>query len=98
MTLPSAPAELARRRSPSPASTSATSTVSQPTSSSYETGPGTLLPRTPNGARDSTSVGAEPRLPGDRDQADQANDRTQRRSTAAMTPAETDPEAETNAP
>jgi hypothetical protein len=40
-----------------------TSTVSQPTVSSQEITAGSLLPRTPNAARLSTMVGAEPRLP-----------------------------------
>ena len=40
-----------------------TSTVSQPTVSSQEITVGSLLPLTPNAARLSTIVGAEPRLP-----------------------------------
>src|SRR5262252_3239676 len=40
-----------------------TSTVSQPTVSSQEITDGSLLPLTPNAARPSTMVGAEPRLP-----------------------------------
>ena len=39
------------------------STVSQPTVSSQEITEGSLLPRTPNAARPSTMVGADPRLP-----------------------------------
>ena len=39
------------------------STVSQPTVSSQEITAGSLLPRTPNAARLSTMVGADPRLP-----------------------------------
>src|SRR5258708_39457511 len=39
------------------------STVSQPTVRSHEMTVGSLLPRTPNGARLSTLVGADPRLP-----------------------------------
>ena len=39
------------------------STVSQPTVSTHEISEGNLLPRTPNAARLSTIVGAEPRLP-----------------------------------
>src|SRR5690348_10307237 len=39
------------------------STVSQPTVNSHDTSDGNLLPRTPNAARLSTMVGAEPRLP-----------------------------------
>ena len=38
-------------------------TVSQPTVSSQESTAGSRLPRTPNAARLSTIVGAEPRLP-----------------------------------
>ena len=38
-------------------------TVSQPRVSSQEITAGSRLPRTPNAARDSTIVGAEPRLP-----------------------------------
>src|SRR5215470_4086955 len=40
-----------------------TSTVSQPTVSSQESADGSLLPLTPNAARPSTIVGAEPRFP-----------------------------------
>ena len=40
-----------------------TSMVSQPTVSSHEITDGSLLPLTPNAARPSTMVGAEPRLP-----------------------------------
>ena len=39
------------------------STVSQPTVSTQESRDGSRLPRTPNAARLSTMVGAEPRLP-----------------------------------
>ena len=42
---------------------SETSAVSQPTVSTQESTEGTRLPLTPNAARLSTSVGAEPRLP-----------------------------------
>ncbi len=37
--------------------------VSQPIEVSHETTPGTFWPLTPKAARDSTMVGAEPRLP-----------------------------------
>ena len=37
--------------------------VSQPIDVSHETTPGTFWPCTPNAARESTMVGAEPRLP-----------------------------------
>ncbi len=40
-----------------------TSTVSQPTFTIQEITAGSALPRTPNAARDSTIVGADPRLP-----------------------------------
>ena len=42
---------------------STTSTVSQPTVSSHESADGSRFPRTPNAARESTIVGADPRLP-----------------------------------
>src|SRR5215217_6518130 len=42
---------------------SETSTVSQPTVSTQDSTAGTRLPLTPNAARLSTNVGAEPRLP-----------------------------------
>src|SRR3984885_1526626 len=42
---------------------STVSTISQPTLSIHETSAGSLFPCTPNAARDSTSVGADPRLP-----------------------------------
>ena len=38
-------------------------TVSQPTLISHEISAGSRLPRTPNAARESTIVGADPRLP-----------------------------------
>ena len=59
-------------------------TVSQPRVSSQEITAGSRLPRTPNAARDSTIVGAEPRLPAsatnphsrnENDDADEAGDR-----------------------
>ena len=42
---------------------STVSTISQPTLRIHDTRAGSLLPCTPNAARDSTSVGADPRLP-----------------------------------
>ena len=42
---------------------STVSTISQPTFSIQDTRAGSLLPCSPNAARDSTSVGADPRLP-----------------------------------
>ena len=42
---------------------STVSTISQPTFSIQDTSAGSLLPCSPNAARDSTSVGADPRLP-----------------------------------
>ena len=51
---------------------SAASTVSQPTSSSQVTAVlGSTFPRTPKAARDSTIVGADRPLAGQRDEADQ---------------------------
>ena len=41
----------------------AVSTVSQPTVSSHEIADGSRLPRTPKAARESSIVGADPRLP-----------------------------------
>ncbi len=42
---------------------STTRMISHPTLSSQDTSEGSLLPCTPNAARDSTSVGADPRFP-----------------------------------
>src|SRR6202046_1524 len=53
-----------------------TSTVSQPTVSSQEITVGSLLPLTPNAARLSTIVGAEPRLPATAINPQARNDRT----------------------
>jgi hypothetical protein len=61
---------------------SETSTVSQPTRSSQERKAGTALPVTPNAARLSTIVGAEPRLPASATTPHSAND-----STTPTTPA-----------
>src|SRR3954463_1541951 len=55
---------------------STTSTVSQPTVSSHESADGSRLPRTPNAARESTIVGAEPRLPASAITPQNANDTT----------------------
>ena len=70
---------------------STTSTVSQPTVNSHDSAAGTRFPRTPKAARESTIVGAEPRLPGERDHAaererdhdaDDARDHAPARTTA----------------
>ena len=58
-----------------------TSTVSQPTVSSQEIAAGSLLPLTPNAARLSTIVGAEPRLP-----ATEMNPQARNDSTIPTTP------------
>src|SRR3984885_3514080 len=58
-----------------------TSTVSQPTVSSQEIAVGRPLPRTPNAARLSTIVGAEPRLP-----ATAMNPQARKDSTIPATP------------
>ena len=59
-----------------PREASDTRTVSQPTSSTQERNVGSALPFTPNGARLSTMVGAEPRLPASATTPQSANDRT----------------------
>ena len=51
-------------------------TVSQPTVSSQEITAGSRLPRTPNAARDSTIVGAEPRLPASATNPHSRNEKT----------------------
>src|SRR5579863_3470080 len=61
------------------------STVSQPTVSSQEMSEGSLLPRTPNAARPSTMVGAEPRLP-----ATAMNPQSRNETTMPTTPTITD--------
>ncbi len=58
-----------------------TSTVSQPTVSTQEIAAGSLLPLTPNAARLSTIVGAEPRLP-----ATEMNPQARNDSTIPTTP------------
>ena len=60
------------------------STVSQPTVSSQEIAAGSRLPRTPNAARESTIVGAEPRLP-----ASATNPQSRNENTMPTTPATT---------
>src|SRR4051794_30321046 len=61
---------------------SETSAVSQPTVSTQESTDGTRLPLTPNAARLSTSVGADPRLPAMATRPQSRND-----TTIPMTPA-----------
>src|SRR5215218_3911321 len=63
---------------------SETSTVSQPTVSTQDSTEGTRLPFTPNAARLSTSVGAEPRLP-----AMATNPQSRNETTMPTTPATT---------
>ncbi len=53
-----------------------TRTVSQPTSSSHERNVGRAFPVTPNAARLSTIVGADPRLPASATTPQSANDAT----------------------
>src|SRR3954449_6102692 len=55
---------------------STTSTVSQPTVSSHDSAAGSRFPRTPNAARESTIVGADPRLPASAITPHSANDPT----------------------
>ena len=74
------------------------STVSQPTVSSQEISEGSLLPRTPNAARPSTMVGAEPRLP-----ATAMNPQSRNETTIPISPRMTacqneTPKSSTNAP
>ena len=74
------------------------STVSQPTVSSQEISEGSLLPRTPNAARPSTMVGAEPRLP-----ATAMNPQSRNETTIPTSPRMTacqneTPKSSTNAP
>jgi hypothetical protein len=75
-----------------------TSTVSQPTVSSQDSALGNRLPRTPNAARDSTIVGAEPRLPARATQPQSANETTTP-TTPAITPCQKEtPNPSTKAP
>src|SRR3954454_15300955 len=77
---------------------STTSTVSQPTVSSHESADGSRLPRTPNAARESTIVGADPRLPASAITPQKANETTMP-TTAAITACQNDsPKPSTNAP
>ena len=59
-----------------PSDASDTSTVSQPTSSTQDRKVGSALPFTPNAARLSTIVGADPRLPARATTPHRAKDRT----------------------
>src|SRR5215475_15432138 len=75
-----------------------TSTVSQPTVSSQESADGSLLPLTPNAARLSTIVGAEPRLPATEMNPQARNDSTIP-TTLTMTACQNEmPKPSTNAP
>ena len=51
-------------------------TVSQPTDISHEINAGSRLPRTPNAARESTIVGADPRLPANATSPHSRNEKT----------------------
>ncbi|HEX6453810.1 MAG TPA: hypothetical protein VF060_30655 [Trebonia sp.] len=55
---------------------STVSTISHPTLRTHATSVGSLFPVTPNAARDSTSVGAEPRLPASEMNPTSRNDAT----------------------
>ena len=70
------------------------STVSQPTVSNQDTSDGSLLPRTPNAARLSTIVGAEPRLPASAISPQSRNENTIPISAGDHRLPERDPEAE----
>src|SRR3954451_8749421 len=67
-----------------PSEASETSTVSQPTSSTQDRNVGSALPVTPNAARLSTIVGAEPRLPASATTPQSANDSTMPMTAAAV--------------
>jgi hypothetical protein len=54
---------------------SATRTISHPTSAIHETNVGSRFPRTPNAARDRTSVGADPFFPASEMKPTRTNDR-----------------------
>ena len=74
------------------------SAVSQPPGRSQDSPAGSRLPRTPNAARDSTMVGAEPRLPASATQPHSANDTTTP-TTPAIRPCQNEtPKPSTNAP
>jgi len=75
-----------------------TSTVSQPTVSSHEITVGSLLPLTPNAARLSTIVGAEPRLPATAMNPQARNDSTIPTTLTASAWANEMPKSSTNAP
>src|SRR3954454_18953479 len=78
--------------------TSTTRTVSQPTVSSHDSAAVSRLPRTPNAARDSTMVGAEPRLPARAIHPHSANETTIP-ITPTIAPCQNDtPKASVNAP
>jgi hypothetical protein len=75
-----------------------TSTVSQPTVSSQDRAAVSRAPRTPKAARDSTMVGAEPRLPASAITPQNANETTMP-TTPANTACQNDtPKPRVNAP
>ena len=74
------------------------STVSQPTVSSQEMSEGSLLPRTPNAARPSTMVGAEPRFPATAMKPQSRNDTMMPISPSATACQNETPKSSTNAP
>src|SRR5882757_10849265 len=77
---------------------STTSTVSQPTVSNHDSAAGSLLPRTPNAARLSTIVGADPRLPASAISPHSRNDAATP-TTPAMAPCQNEtPKPSTNEP
>ena len=74
------------------------STVSQPTVSSQEITVGSLLPLTPNAARLSTIVGAEPRLPATAMNPQSRNERTMPTTPTTSACQNEMPKPSTNAP
>jgi hypothetical protein len=74
------------------------SAVSQPTVSSHEITAGTRLPRTPNAARLSTMVGAEPRLPASATKPHSRNENTIPTTPTTSACANEMPKASVNAP
>ena len=75
-----------------------TRTVSQPTSSRYDTAPGSALPCRPKAARESTSVGADPRLPAIETKPTSRNESTAPATAATSAWARLRPKPSTKAP
>ena len=71
--------------------------VSQPIEVSQETTPGTFCPLTPNAARESTIVGAEPRLPASAMMPHSANDTMMPRTVTTTACQKEMPKPRTNA-